>query len=251
MIYRLSAFLMCFFLLTACQTEMPSKTLTVAAASSLNNAFNELGQAFEKESNITIHFSYASSGQLTQQIKQGAPFDVFASAEIFYLKDLAESGFVDHNTISTFGEGRLVLYHPDQPNSIEDFNVLLDNNVHHIAIANPEFAPYGKAATEFLKEINLYEQIQEKVVWGENIRQTYQYVKTGNASFGIVASSLLNENDHYSKIDSKLYNPIEQSIGVISSSPNKEVATKWLNFLKSKQAQDILEKYRLGLKEES
>ncbi|WP_205168299.1 molybdate ABC transporter substrate-binding protein [Bacillus pakistanensis] len=242
---------MCIIFLTACQTEKPSKTLTVAAASSLNNAFNELGQVFEEKSNISVQFSYASSGQLTQQIKQGAPFDVFASAEIYYLEDLAKAGFVEQNTISTFGKGRLILYHPDHPNLIDDFNVLLDNDVHHIAIANPEFAPYGKAATEFLKEIKLYEQVQEKVVWGENIRQTYQYVKTGNASIGIVASSLITRKDHYSKIDSKFYNPIEQSIGVISSSPNKEEAREWINFLNSKQAQDILVKYRLALKEES
>jgi molybdate transport system substrate-binding protein len=224
--------------------------LNIAAASDLKFALTDLASAYEKQSNVKINLSFGSSGNFFAQIQNGAPFDIFFSADSDYPRKLNEAGLVLPNSADSYAVGKLVLWCPaDSKLNPEKsgWQSLLDPAVQKIAIANPDHAPYGRAAVEALKNFDLYEKIKTKLVFGENISQVAQFAQSGSAQIGILAESLIHSpacaSGHAWKIPQNKYTPLLQSFVVLKASANKDAALAFLAYVKSPPAQVILEKY--------
>ena len=195
-----------------------------------------------------------SSGNFFAQIQNGAPFDLFFSADIAYPQKLIDGGFAESDSRYTYAFGRIVLWlPPDSPlNSAQlQWNTLLDARIQKIAIANPDHAPYGRAAVAALQKAGLYEQLKSKLVYGENISQAAQFVQSGGAQAGILAMSLtfapaLKSGKTW-EIPRGLYPPLEQAVVLLKSSSNKPASRAFLAFLQSKSAQATLARYGFTL----
>jgi len=219
--------------------------LTVAAAADLEGVFREIGRSFEAETGSRLVLSFAASGNLKQQIQNGAPFDVFASANVAYVDDLIKEGRVLADTRRIYARGQITLWQRNdsniQVNSLAD---LAKPEVKHVAIANPGHAPYGLAAVEALQSAGVYNQVEPKLVRGENIVETLQFIETGNAEAGIVARSISDRSGgRWMVIDSSLYRPIDQAICVVGSSRRQELARSFVEFLATQGAIDTLKRY--------
>jgi molybdate transport system substrate-binding protein len=225
--------------------EDTSVALTVAAASDLQVAFTEIGERFEDETGHTVTFSFGSTGNLTTQIENGAPFDVFAAANVAFVDRLIEGGFMDSDTKRLYGVGRIVLANSVAAGTdVQELEDLLDPDITHISIANPEHAPYGLAAREALESAGLWDDLQPKLVYGENIRQALQFVESGNAEVGIVALSIAEvDTITWTLIDDSLHNPLLQAMGVVSASQHQDVAMEFVEFVIGPEGREILEKY--------
>ena len=250
MFKNLSIIALAFFIisLSACSAppaNTPPVELTVAAASSMQTAFSEIGVLFEQESGHKVIFVFGSSGQLAQQIENGAPYDLFAAANIDFVDSLAKKNLVLPDTILIYARGRIVLA-VNKASGLQAVTLddLLSDQITHIAIANPEHAPYGVAAMEALQKTGIWEQVQTKLVYGENIRQALQFVQTGDAQVGIVALSDANTSEiSWTLLDGSLHNPLDQALAVVASSPNQDVARQFADFVNSASGIAILEKY--------
>jgi molybdate transport system substrate-binding protein len=225
-----------------------TSTLRVAAASDLSPALKELTPAFEKSVGTKIEVVSGSSGNFFAQIQNGAPFDVFLSADQEYPSKLKTAGAAEN--LVTYAEGSIVLWvrNDSRLDLSTGMNVLLDPSVRKIAIANPAHAPYGRAATSALEHFNLLEKVRDKFVFAENVSQAAQFVQTGNADIGIVALSLalapaLRSQGRYWQVPQEAYPRMKQVGAVIASSRNKKAANAFLAFLKSSDVQSILKKY--------
>jgi len=205
---------------------------------------------FQKETGKTVKAIYGSSGNFFQQIQNGAPFDVFFSANLDYPKKLEAAELTEKDTYYRYAGGKIVLWVPNE--SKLDLNaglkVLLDRAAKKIAIANPQHAPYGQAAMAAMQKENVYDKVSDKLVLGENISQTASFVVSGSADVGIVALSLAlspNMKDHgrYAEISAADYPPIQQACVVLKSSKNKDVARQFLAFLKTPVIGDLLKSY--------
>ncbi|HXR09275.1 MAG TPA: molybdate ABC transporter substrate-binding protein, partial [Candidatus Acidoferrales bacterium] len=170
-----------------------AQTLRIAAASDLQFALDDLAAQYEKQSGTKLAITYGSSGNFFAQIQNGAPFDLFFSADIAYPQKLIDAGFAEPGSRYTYAFGRIVLWlPPESPLTLADlqWNTLLDARIQKIAIANPDHAPYGRAAVAALQKAGIYERIKAKLVYGENISQAAQFVQSGSAQAGILAISL-------------------------------------------------------------
>ncbi len=226
-------------------TDSPAVELTVAAAADLQFAFTEIGALYEQQTGNKVIFSFGSTGQLAQQIENGAPFDLFAAANISFVDDLAKKKLVDPDTVTLYARGRIVLAvnraSGIHATSLDD---LLSEQITHIAIANPEHAPYGVAAQEALRSAGVWDRVKGKIVYGENVRQTLQFIQTGDAQVGIVSLSVANVPEiSWSLIDSSLHKPLDQALAVVSSSSHKEEAQKFARFINGSQGRPIMQKY--------
>lgn len=224
--------------------------ILVAAASDLQFALPELAQKFEQQTGVKVKFSFGSSGNFTNQIRNGAPFDVFFSADLNYPRQLAADGFADPETLYHYADGKIVLWVPASSslNVQEGLGVLLSPAVHKIAIANPEHAPYGRAAVAALKHENLYDKVQPKFVLGENISQTAQFAESGSAEVGIIAMSLalapsMQGKGKYFEVPAVDYPAIKQGAIVLKTSAHKQIAVQFLDFLKTSASQSVLAQY--------
>jgi len=248
-ILRKIAVLGCLVLLAS---SVRAHTLRVAAASDLQLAMGELGGRFEKKSGIKVAVTYGSSGNFRAQIQNGAPFDLFFSADVQYPQQLVASGLADGQSLFVYAEGHLVLWAPAGANlhfAEKGFEALKDPRIEKIAIANSEHAPYGRAAVAALQKAGLYDQVKSKLVFGENISQAAQFVQSGSAQVGIIALSLtfaesMKGGERWD-IPADLYPPIEQAAVVIDASPNKAAARAFLKFVKSEEGREVLSKYGL------
>jgi molybdate transport system substrate-binding protein len=227
-----------------------AEEITVAAASDLTFVFPEVSAKFETETGNSVKFSFGSSGNFLSQIQNGAPFDMFFSADIGYPKKLEAAGLVEPGTLYEYAVGKLVLWVPSA--STLDLKrglaVLTDPSVHKIAIANPEHAPYGRAAVAAMKHEGVYDQVSGKLVMGENISQTAQFVQSGNADLGLLALSLavapnLKEKGRYELVPTSDYPPIEQAAVIIKSSKKKETAQQFLTFIKTPAIVSLMRDY--------
>jgi molybdate transport system substrate-binding protein len=227
-----------------------AEEITVAAAADLTFVFPEIGAKFQKETGNSVKFSFGSSGNFLSQIQNGAPFDMFFSADIGYPKKLEAAGFVEPGTLYEYAVGKLVLWVPNA--STLDLKpglaVVTDPSVRKIAIANPEHAPYGRAAVAAMKHEGVYDQVSSKLVMGENISQTAQFVESGNADIGLLALSLavapsLKEKGRYEPVPPSDYPPIEQAAVVIKSSKKKETAKTFLAFIKTTAIVSLMRDY--------
>jgi molybdate transport system substrate-binding protein len=210
--------------------------LIVAGASDLSPLTSNLERGFDKVAHQKIRFSLASSGSLAQQIENGAPFDVFLSADERLVKELVASGHLEPH-ILTYAMGRLGLWSKD--GSVRSFEDLKKPQVLHLAIANPDHAPYGVAARKALETQGLWREIQPKIVYGENVRQAMQFAESGNADAVITSWTLLIGRGIL--LPAEWHDPIRQAGGVVKGSSQAAVARQFLKFLTSMEGQKILQ----------
>lgn len=218
--------------------------LRVAAAADLTKAFGEVATAYQKQTGQKVTLIFGASGQLTQQIEHGAPYDVFAAANENYLLQLEKQGVLLPGTRQVYAQGRLVLWTRKGglpcPKTLSE---LTNPRYAKIAIANPQHAPYGMAAREALQSAGVWNAIQARLVYGENIQQTYQFASTGNADVAILSLSLAREGGNLVPIPDKLYKPLRQALGVLKSSTQPQNARQFTAFVLGKDGSAILKKY--------
>lgn len=221
---------------------------TAAVAANLTDAAREIGALFEKETGDKVIFSFGSTGQLYAQISQGAPFDVLLSADDERTKTAIGAGHAVAGTDFTYAFGKIVLYSRD-PALVSGEETLKTGAFDRIAIANPAAAPYGAASIETMKALGVYEALRAKMVQGQNITQTWQFVETGNAQLGFVALSQVTGKTEGSRwiVPENLYKPIAQDAVLLKHGESNPVARRFLDFLKSAKARQVLEKYGYGV----
>jgi molybdate transport system substrate-binding protein len=233
----------------ACAAE-----LKIAAAADLTYAFKDVAARFEKQTGNKTRLTYGSSGNFFSQIQNGAPFDLFFSADVSFPQKLEAAGLAEPGTIYDYAKGQIVIWVPNASklDLSKGLAVLLDPNIGKIAIANPQHAPYGSAAVAAMKHEGIYDQVKSKFVMGENISQTAQFVQSGNADAGIVALSLalapaMKTTGRYVLIPPTDYPPLIQAAVILKSSPNKELARQFLKFLKAPGTIALMEQYGFAI----
>ena len=227
-----------------------AQEITVAAAADLQFAMQDVAARFQKETGKTVRVTYGSSGNFFQQMQNGAPFDMFFSANLDYPKKLEAAGLIEPGSFYPYANGKIVIWikNDSKLDLKSGMQVLLDSSVKKIAVANPQHAPYGQAAAAAMQKANIYEKVKDKLVLGENISQTASFVVSGAADVGIVALSLalspnMKDKGRYVEVPSGNYPPIEQACVILSSSKNKEAAKQFLSFFKSGAVADVLKTY--------
>ncbi len=219
--------------------------LTVAAASDLTAAFEEIGRDFEARDKIKPIFVFGSTGLLTRQIENGAPFDVFAAANESYIDQLQQKGLTVEGTKTIYGRGRITMWTMAESTlKLEKIEDLASPDVHRVAIANPDHAPYGMAAREALENAGIWQTVQPKLVYGDNIRQALQFAETGNVEVAIVAVSLSAQNKgRCVLIPETLHKPLLQAMAVIKGTTNEDAARSFTDFVTGSKGREILAKY--------
>lgn len=237
---------------TQCKTEPArvselSRTVQVAAASDLTLAFEELGRLFEARTGQKVTFSFAASGALAKQLSQGAPFDLFAAANASFVDQAVLAGACDGQSKTRYGRGLLVVWSKAGGARITTLEQLKREEIEHIAIANPEHAPYGKAAREALTNAGLWPELEAKIVHAENVRQALQFAQTGNADVAIVALSLVigDRTGHRFAIDGRLHQPLEQMLVVCRRGHNEAGGRAFAELVASAEGQRVLSSYGL------
>lgn len=216
----------------------------VAAASDLRPAFEELAPQFTKDTGIPVTFSFGSSGQLREQIVNGAPFDVFASANSEFVDDVIDAQRAKADTKTTYARGRIVLWASSSNNVPRDISELATSRYTRIAIANPNHAPYGLAAKQALTSAGVWNAVSNKLVLGENISDTKKIVDSGNVDAGIIALSLaIADGGAYVEIPEKLHEPLLQSVVVTTTGAQQTGGKKWVDFMMSTAGARIMSKY--------
>jgi molybdate transport system substrate-binding protein len=227
-----------------------AQEIRVAAAADLKSAMQEVAARFEKQSGTKVDVTYGSSGNFFSQLQNGAPFDLFFSADVDYPRNLEAAGFAEPGTLFEYAVGRIAIWTPaDAKVDVTrlGWKTLLDPSVQKISIANPEHAPYGRAALAALQKAGIYEQVKSKLVYGENISQAAQFVQSGNAQAGIVAMSLavsagMNGGKRW-EIPADMHPSIEQTAILLKTSKNKDSARAFLEFVKGQAGRATLAKY--------
>ena len=229
----------------ATKDQKDANEIIVAAASDLAPAFEELGQMFGRETGTKVTFMFGLTGNLTKQIENGAPVDLFAAANVAFIEELNRKGFIFSDTMRLYARGRITLWtRADSPLNLERIEDLARPDVKRIAIANPGHAPYGVAAREALERVGIWDAVQPKLVLGENVRQTLQYGETGSVDAAIVALSLsMNSSGRWQLIDEGLHNPLDQALAVIKQTKHEEQARQFADFINSPQGRSVMRKY--------
>ena len=219
--------------------------ITVYAASDLDMAFREIKPIFEKATGTRVTLVMGSTGNLAKQIEHGAPADVFFAANASFVDDLQTAGAVIPQTRALYAQGRIVLATPTKPTVVvRELADLLKPEVRRVAIANPAHAPYGRAAQEALESAGVWERLKPKLVYGENIRHTLQFVETGAVEAGIVALSVAGVPDvRYVPIDPKLHKPLNQVAAVVKRSARPELGVAFIQFLNGPEGRPIMKRY--------
>ncbi|MCS6839946.1 MAG: molybdate ABC transporter substrate-binding protein [Roseiflexus sp.] len=243
------------FLVSACSaapaplapSSASSSELVVAAAADLTPAFREMGELFEERTGIKVVFNFGSTGQLAQQIERGAPFDLFYAANKSFIEDLNRKGLVISDTMEVYAQGRITLWTRSdsllQPERVED---LADPAYRRIAIANPEHAPYGQAAKEALARAGVWEAVQPRLVFGENVAQALTLADTGNVDVALVALSLsIQSNGNWVLIPAELHpdHPLLQMAAAVAGTPREQEARRFMAFVNSAEGHAIMKKY--------
>lgn len=238
-----------------CSALASAQTLTVAAAADLNAPLTELAADYQKQTGGEVKLAFGSSGSLFTQIQNGAPFDLFFSADEDYPERLVKAGLAEPASLCRYAVGKLALWVPASSGlNIKDrgMDVLLDPSVKKIAIANPQHAPYGRAAEAALRHFGLYDKVADRLVLGENISQAAQFVESGSAQAGFVALShamnpRMRGQGRYWEVPETAYPPLNQALVIISRSPRKKEAAAFVEFLKKPQAVAKLRQYGFAI----
>lgn len=225
--------------------------VTIAAASDLNFAFKELIAGFAKASGIHVKLTLGSSGNFYAQIQNGAPYDLYFSADVRYPQKLIEAGQARPDSLYKYAVGRIVIWVPtSSPIDVErrGMDALLDPSIQKIAIANPKHAPYGRAAVAAMEHFRLHERVKDRLVLGENVAQAAQFVESGAADIGIIALSLalapgMKAGGKYWEIPSSAHPPLEQGAVILKTAGNPQAATAFLDFLKGAEGRRVMSGY--------
>lgn len=236
-----------------------AQEIKVAAAADLNYAMKDLASRYEQKTGNKVALSFGASGNFYSQISNGAPYDVFFSADLDYVKKLAAAGKVDNASVRTYAIGHLVLWYPQIGDSRDHLrtpqqitHILLSPQVTRVAIANPEHAPYGRAAIAMLEHYDLKGKVSPKLVLGENVSQAVQFVQSGNAQAGLVALSLIlspavKNPGPFDKVPDDAYPAIQQGVGILTTSKNKKAAQAFIDYISSPEGTAVLERYGFGV----
>lgn len=228
-----------------------AQEIKVAAAADLNYAMKDLASRYEQKTGNKVALSFGASGNFYSQISNGAPYDVFFSADLDYVKKLTAAGKIDSASARTYAIGHLVLWVPNSskldPQKLK-MDVLIDPSVKKIAIANPEHAPYGRAAIASLEFFQIKRLVQDKLVMGENVSQAAQFVQSGNAQAGLIPLSLavspaMKDAGKCWEVPQDSYPEIQQGVGILSASKNKQAAQAFLDYISSPEGTAVLEQY--------
>jgi molybdate transport system substrate-binding protein len=246
-------------LLLLIATFAAGQEIVVAAAADLSAALPQLVSNYTKQTGQKVKLSFGASGNLTNQIKNGAPFDIFLSADEEYPQQLISEGLASQSTLYIYALGRLVLWVPAEskldPAKLE-IKTLLDPSVKKISIANPATAPYGRAAQAVLRHYGIYDQVAGKLVLGESVSQAAQFVESGNAQAGLIAlahalNPAMKDKGRYWAIPLDAYPTLRQAAVVLSHSKQQAAASKFLDYLRSPEATSLLSNYGFNLPEKS
>jgi molybdate transport system substrate-binding protein len=243
--YRKSLFLILGTLFISINTF--AQTIKVAVAANLQSVIKVLGDDFKKRTGIIIQPIVGSSGKLVAQISNGAPYDVFLSADMEFPQKLADGGFTERPPV-VYALGSLIICNSQEIDLKNWADIIKTDRIEKIAIANAKIAPYGRAAEEALAKLNLLEKVRPKLVYGESIAQVNTYVTTGVASVGFTTQSLVAEQAdkkifQWVAVDRKLYTPIQQGMVLLKKSTDKASAEKFYQYILSTPAKNILKKY--------
>ena len=240
---------LCMFVITGVNLAV-AEEVTIAAASDLNFAFKEIVTEYEKASGNYVKLTLGSSGNFYAQIQNGAPFDLYFSADIRYPQKLVESGHAVADSLYRYAIGRIVVWAPNQSSIHVErgLETLLDPHIRKIAIANPKHAPYGRAAVAAMEYAMVYDRVKDKLVLGENISQAAQFVESGAADVGIIALSLalvppMQAAGHYWEIPADAHPSIEQGAVMVTGGKNSEGAKAFLSFIQGAEGQAIMARY--------
>lgn len=236
----------------------PAQPITIAAASDLQWVLKDTAARFEARTGIPVTLTFGSSGNFFSQIENGAPYDVFFSADIDYANMLEQHKFAEPGSLFRYATGKIALWIPNgSPLDINQGLELLRNpSIRKLAIANPQHAPYGRAAEAALKKSGLWPEVSAKIVEGENISQTAQLVQSGNADAGILALSLVvapamkNQGKYY-VIPAQLYPPLKQACVILRGSRHKTAAKQFVEFVKSPEIRQLFERYGFSVPTEN
>lgn len=240
--------LLVLLIAVCCIRPVLAEQLTLAVASNFNLAMQPLVAEYEKNHNIELHVAFASSGKLYAQIVNGAPYDLFFSADQTKSQALIDLGLADVSSRFTYAYGRLALWSA-KPNWVDSQGeVLQSSGFNKLALANPKLAPYGAAAIEVLTKLELITATQARWVQGENISQTYQFVATQNADLGFVAASQIIYQGSLKSgsawlVPDNHYQPIKQDAVIINSTKNIKAAKDFMGFMQSPKARAIMQDF--------
>ncbi|MEO6543157.1 MAG: molybdate ABC transporter substrate-binding protein [Nitrospiraceae bacterium] len=244
---------LCMFVMSGVNLAV-AEEITIAAASDLNFAFKEIVVEFEKTTGNHVKLTLGSSGNFYAQIQNGAPFDLYFSADIGYPRKLEEAGLTLPGSLYPYAVGRIVLWagngsHFDLSKGLES---LREPKIKKIAIANPKHAPYGRAAVAAMDYFKVYDQVKDRLILGENISQAAQFIESGACDAGIIALSLalapaMKAAGQYWEIPAIAHAPLEQGAVILKQSKNPEAARQFLEFMKGPQGQEIMKRYGFTL----
>jgi molybdate transport system substrate-binding protein len=219
--------------------------LQVAVAANFQEPAEKIAKAFTKLSGEKVTITSGASGKFYAQIENGAPFDVFLSADQSFPEKLVAKQLADAKSEFTYAEGTLVLFSATDNLIDQSANILKKKSFKHLAMANPKLAPYGRAAEETLRKMGLIPEMKSKWVIGESVAQTFQFITTGNAELGFVPLSMLKNYQGGSRwiVPKENYAPILQDAVIITGSKNKSIAREFMNFIKSNVARALILDY--------
>jgi molybdate transport system substrate-binding protein len=230
-------------ILTGCaRSAVPDgKSLTIAAASNLTGVMDEIAREFEKQTTIRVVVSYGSTAQLAHQIEQGGPFDVFAAADTEHVDALIEKRKLRRESRAIYARGQLVLWCPDNTACVERIDDLTNPAIRFIAVAQPNLAPYGRAAVEALRAAGIWVQVEPRITYANTISMAKQYASSGNAEVAFTSLSLvLKESGTVLKIDPHLYRPIDQALALTAGTERVEAARRFASFVGGQRGRSLL-----------
>jgi molybdate transport system substrate-binding protein len=225
--------------------DQNAQEITVAAAANLTDAFAEVARQFTATSHIGVVYSFGSTADLTKQIENGGPFDVFAAADTEHVDELNKKGLIVPDSRAVYARGRLVMWTPPQGRvRLDRLEDVAGPDVKTVAIAKPELAPYGLATVEALKAIGIWPQVEPKVVYGSNVSMTKQYAASGNADVAFLPLALIKKGEgQYIEVDERLHQPIDQALAIVKASAKQDMARRFVNFVLGDGGQAILQQY--------
>lgn len=238
-------------LFSGCSRNAPSgnqaaaREINVAAAANLTDAFKELGQQFTAQTGVRVVYSFGATADLARQIENGAPFDVFAAADIEHVEALNRQGLLTAETQAVYARGRLVLWIPPESRAkLERLEDIARAEIERIGVAKPDVAPYGRATVEALRALQLWPQVEPKVVYGQNVAQVKQYAATGNVDAAFIPLALVRSGEGRAiEVDERLHQPIDQALGVVKASGKQDDARRFASFVLSAEGRALLERY--------
>jgi molybdate transport system substrate-binding protein len=230
-----------------------AEQISVAAAADLNHVMRDLAAGYEKQAGVSLALTFGASGNLYSQIQSGAPFDLFFSADSDYPQKLAAAGRLDPRSLRTYAVGHLVLWVANASGlDPQELKLRLVRSVQKLAIANPEHAPYGRAAVAALRHYGMEGEVRDRLVMGESVSQAAQFAHSGNAQAALIPESLavspaMKSAGKYWVVPADAYPEIRQTVGIVAASKHKQAAQSFIDFVTSSQGLAILQNDGLSI----